>query len=209
MNTRHRPIVSSSASERRARGHSRSASGIGSPCGSCVGKPSAWSILRLEPLGDHVLEAVGLGVDVVDVDAERLREIELEQAVVAGHLDRDSLAVLGQRDAAVGGVLDEPERGELLHHRASPRRARRPGCVRVRSSTRARLRRRARRSAAGSPGSRRSERRPRHASRVDDRPPEDAGSLAASPAAIASVVRPCASAWDTAPIPTTRSCTGP
>src|SRR5579862_486713 len=38
---------------------------------------------RFELLGDHVLEPVGLGVDVVDVEAERAREIELEQAVMS------------------------------------------------------------------------------------------------------------------------------
>ena len=47
---------------------------------------------RLELLRDHVLEPVGLVVDVVDVDAERLREVELEQPVVADHLDGDPLA---------------------------------------------------------------------------------------------------------------------
>ena len=51
---------------------------------------------RLELLGDRVLEPVGLVVHVVDVDAERLREVELEQPVVADHLERDALA--GRRE---------------------------------------------------------------------------------------------------------------
>ena len=48
---------------------------------------------RFELLRDHVLEPVGLVVDIVDVHAERLREVQLEQAVVADHLERDALAV--------------------------------------------------------------------------------------------------------------------
>ena len=43
---------------------------------------------RLELLREHVLEAVGLVVDVVDVEAERLREVELDQPVVADDLER-------------------------------------------------------------------------------------------------------------------------
>ena len=129
-----------------ASGHSRLASGIGSPCGSCVGKPSALVDPRLELLGDHVLEPVGLVVDGVDVQAERLREVELEQPVVADHLERDPLA--GRRSAATpryGACSTQLERRELLHHLArrggrdlllaarapSPRRGRRrPGACR-------------------------------------------------------------------------------
>jgi hypothetical protein len=76
---------------------------------------------RLELLGEHVLEPVGLVVDLVDVDPERLREVELEQAVVSDHLERHLLAVRRQGDAAVGRVLDETECRELLHHRARRR----------------------------------------------------------------------------------------
>ncbi len=43
----------------------------------------------LELLGEHVLEAVGLGVDGVDPEPERLREILLEQPVMADDLERD------------------------------------------------------------------------------------------------------------------------
>ena len=74
---------------------------------------------RLELLGDDVLQTIGLGMHVIDVDTERLGEVELEQAA-------------------------------------------------------------------------------RHA-----------GSPAAMPSHVASVVRPCASAWDIARTPTTHSCTGP
>ena len=73
---------------------------------------------RLELLRERVLEPVGLVVHVVDADPERLGEVELEQPVVPDHLERHLLAGVRERDAAVGGVLGEPERGELLHHRA-------------------------------------------------------------------------------------------
>src|SRR3954470_16242659 len=56
---------------------------------------------RLQLLGDRVLEPVGLVVDVGDVQAERFREIQLEQPVVADHLERDALAGGGQRATAI------------------------------------------------------------------------------------------------------------
>ena len=68
-----------------------------------------------------MLEPVGLVVDGVDVEAERLGEVELEQPVVADHLDRDALARVGQPRAAVGLVLEQVERRELLHHRRGRR----------------------------------------------------------------------------------------
>src|SRR5689334_14463026 len=72
---------------------------------------------RLQLLREDMFEPVGLVVDVVDVDTERLGEIELEEPVVADHLERDALAGGRQRAAAVRRVLGEAERGELLHHR--------------------------------------------------------------------------------------------
>ena len=65
-----------------------------------------------------MLEAVGLVVHVVHGDAERLREVELEQPVVPDHLEGHALALGREGDAAVGGVLDEVQGRELLHHRA-------------------------------------------------------------------------------------------
>ena len=47
---------------------------------------------RLDLLGEVVLEAVGLGVHLVPAEAERLHQVELEQAVVADDLERDALA---------------------------------------------------------------------------------------------------------------------
>src|SRR5690242_14620345 len=68
---------------------------------------------RLELLRDRVLEPVGLVVDVSEVEAERLREVELEQPVMTDHLERDALAGRRQTDALVRRVLRESERGEL------------------------------------------------------------------------------------------------
>src|SRR5437868_11287140 len=65
-----------------------------------------------------MLEPVGLVVDVFDIEPERVGEVELEQPVVADHLDRDLLARPREPDAAVGQVLDEPERREFLDHLA-------------------------------------------------------------------------------------------
>ena len=72
---------------------------------------------RLELFGDHVLEPVGLVVHGVEVQAERLREIELEQPVMADHFERDPLARLGELRAAIRLVLEQFKRGQLLHHR--------------------------------------------------------------------------------------------
>ena len=55
---------------------------------------------------------------LVEAEPERLSEVELEQPVVPDHLERDPLARRRERHAAVGRVLGELERGELLHHRA-------------------------------------------------------------------------------------------
>ena len=83
----------------------------------------------LELHGDHVLEAVGLVVDVVDVEPEGVCQVQLEQAMVADHLERH----LGARrcearaSAAVGLVLEQVEHGELLEHHG--RRGRRHALV--------------------------------------------------------------------------------
>ena len=43
----------------------------------------------LELLGDHVLEHLGLGVHAIPGHLKRLRQEQLQQAVVADHLERD------------------------------------------------------------------------------------------------------------------------
>jgi hypothetical protein len=49
-----------------------------------------------------VLEAVGLVRDVVDGDAEGARKVELEQPVVADHLERDPFARRSEAGPAEG-----------------------------------------------------------------------------------------------------------
>ena len=78
---------------------------------------------RLELLREDVLEPVGLGVHLVERHAERVREVALEQAMVAQHLERAQPALVGQHDAAVRRPLDEAELGEPLHHRRRRRGA--------------------------------------------------------------------------------------
>ncbi len=70
----------------------------------------------LELLREDVLEHLGLRVDAIPRHAEGLDQVQLEQAVVAHHLERDPAALLGQRHAAVRAVLDEPELAEPLDH---------------------------------------------------------------------------------------------
>jgi hypothetical protein len=74
--------------------------------------------LRLQLFGDHVFQALRLDVDVVDGQAQRLREVQLEQPMMPDHLERDLLARKRQIDPAIRLVHGEFERGELLHHRA-------------------------------------------------------------------------------------------
>ena len=50
-----------------------------------------------------MLERLGLLVDAVPRHAEVLGEVELEQPVVAQHLERDALALGRQHDAACSG----------------------------------------------------------------------------------------------------------
>ena len=76
----------------------------------------------LELLREHVLEHLGLVVDAVPRNAQRLREVELEQAVVAEHLQRELRPARGQLDAAVGDVSREAELVEALHHGRRGRR---------------------------------------------------------------------------------------
>ncbi len=71
---------------------------------------------RFELLGDHVLQEVGLVVHLVDVDAQRLRQVELEQAVVACDLEGHLLSLRGQGDAPIRSVGRESENRQLLDH---------------------------------------------------------------------------------------------
>ena len=90
--------------------------GIGSPWGSWVGCAELGRDQLLELIGEHVLEHLGLVVDAVPGHAEALDQVELEQAVVAHDLERDPPPAVGERDAAVGPVLDQPELAQPLDH---------------------------------------------------------------------------------------------
>ena len=69
-----------------------------------------------------MLEHLGLLVHAVPRHAERLGEIELEQPMVAQHLERHPLARAREPHAVVGLARDEPERLEALDHRRCGRR---------------------------------------------------------------------------------------
>ena len=70
----------------------------------------------LELLGEDVLQDLGLLVHAVPRDPQALNEVQLEQPVMAHHLERDPSAGVGQRHAVVGLVLDESELAEALDH---------------------------------------------------------------------------------------------
>ena len=70
----------------------------------------------LELLGQDVLEHLCLGMHLVPAHAQVFDEEELEQPVVADHLESDEPSALGQPDAPVGLVLDQAEPGELAEH---------------------------------------------------------------------------------------------
>ena len=63
-----------------------------------------------------MLEHLGLGVHLVPGHAEALDEEQLDEPVVADHLERHAPTALGEPHAAVALVLHEPERGELAQH---------------------------------------------------------------------------------------------
>src|SRR5713101_7418498 len=76
----------------------------------------------LHPLRDHVLESLGLVVDLVPAVAEHLDQEHLEQAVVADQLEGDLPSFLRELLAAVPVVLDQALGGEPRHHLADRRR---------------------------------------------------------------------------------------
>ena len=63
--------------------------------------------VRFQLLGERVLEPVGLRMNRVERQTERLREVLLEQPVMADDLERRPLPLLRQRRALVRLVLDE------------------------------------------------------------------------------------------------------
>ena len=75
----------------------------------------------LELLGEHVLEDLRFVVHPVPGHAERLGQVQLEQAMVADDLERQLEAAVGELDAVVGRVAREPHLVEPLDHRRSGR----------------------------------------------------------------------------------------
>ena len=63
-----------------------------------------------------MLEHLGLGMHAIPGHPELLGEEQLEQAVMAQHLQRDSPALVGQAHTVIGLVLDDPDLGQLAHH---------------------------------------------------------------------------------------------
>ena len=92
-----------------------------------VAQPSGDQLLEL--LGQHVLEDLGLLVHPIPGHPELLGEKQLEQTVMAQHLERDAAALRREPHAVVGLVLDQPHVGELAQHRRNrPRRDAEPLC---------------------------------------------------------------------------------
>ena len=91
-----------------------SARGIGKPCGQVVGPVQG----HVEPLGDLVgqvvLERHGQLVGLVPGVAEHVGEEALDDAVAPDGGDRGLAAVVGERHALVGPVVDQPAVGQPL-----------------------------------------------------------------------------------------------
>ena len=79
--------------------------------------------LRLELLGERVLEELRLGVHLVERQPEPIDEVALEQTMVAKHLERATPPGIGERDSTIRHSLDEAELVEALGHRGRRRRA--------------------------------------------------------------------------------------
>ena len=70
-----------------------------------------------------MLEHLGLGVHAIPGHPELLGEKQLEQAVMAQHLQRHTPALVGQPHTVIGLMLDDPDLGQLAHHPRHRRRA--------------------------------------------------------------------------------------
>ena len=76
----------------------------------------------LQLLGDVVLEHLGLRVHAVPGHSQDLGQEELDQPVVADHLEGDPLALRRQARAVIRLVLDHPLVRQALEHRGRRRR---------------------------------------------------------------------------------------
>ena len=78
--------------------------------------------LSLDDVGQHMLEPVRLVMHDVERHSQRVREVQLEQPVMAKDLEGDEAASLGKSDPPIGRSLDELLLVELLRHRGDRRR---------------------------------------------------------------------------------------
>jgi len=74
------------------------------------------AISSLELLGEDVLKHLGFRVDAVPRHTETFDEVQLQQPMVAHHLERHPSPVVGQPHTAIGLVLDQPELAQALDH---------------------------------------------------------------------------------------------
>jgi FtsP/CotA-like multicopper oxidase with cupredoxin domain len=79
--------------------------------------------LRLELLGERVLEELRLGMDLVEREPEAIDQVALEQPVMPEDLERAQPTCVGEGDAPVRESLDEAELVEALRHRGGGRGA--------------------------------------------------------------------------------------
>ena len=64
----------------------------------------------LECLGEDVLEPVRLSVNGIELELERLGQVELDETVVPKHFERDALATPRERNAPIELMVGEPKR---------------------------------------------------------------------------------------------------
>ena len=71
---------------------------------------------RFEVFAQHVLQALGLGVDAVPRHAQRFVQVRFHEPVMADRLDGHAPARRRERHALVRAVLHEPAFRELFEH---------------------------------------------------------------------------------------------
>ena len=77
---------------------------------------------RLELLGNRMLEHLSLGVHTIPRHPELLSEKQLQQPVMAQHLQSHTPTLVGQPHPVVRLMLDDPDLSQLAHHPGHPRR---------------------------------------------------------------------------------------
>jgi len=84
--------------------------------GVVCGIPELGGDQLLQLVGEDMLEHFGLLVHAVPRHPEALHQVELEQPVMADHLEGDPPAGAGQRDPAITHVGDQPQLAQALDH---------------------------------------------------------------------------------------------